>query len=88
MLPAASYNRLLQSISFIINRYSNLPIVSRIQIYDSLQNYLLDQEFRIQTLESRVKILEFKQLQSCMQNCGNQTALTIVKEKDKSLMKL
>ena len=53
-----SYNRLLQCVSYIINRHSTLPLVSRIQIYDNLRDYFLEQEFRIQQLETRIKSLE------------------------------
>jgi hypothetical protein len=94
-MSSTSYNRVLQSISFVINRYSQLPIVSRFQIYDTLQDYLLEQEFRIQTLESQIKILELKIAQNSKSasidtslNTSLATSLVINKEKDKSLMKI
>jgi hypothetical protein len=55
---ASSYNRLLQSVSYVINRHSNLPLVSKFQIYDTLRDYTMEQEFRIQQLEKRVLELE------------------------------
>ncbi len=54
------YNRLLQTVSYIINRQSNLPLLSRFHLYDTMRDYLLDQEFRIKSLETRVKSLEDK----------------------------
>ena len=99
----ASYNRLLQSLSFVINRYSNLPVVARFQIYDEFQSYLLEQEFRIQNLEKQIKTLENKLSSQVLANqVANQVAsvenpiagnpingvLMIVKEKEKSLMNI
>lgn len=52
--------KVIQVISFAINRYSSMPFVSRMELYDSLQNYVLSQENRIITLESKISQLQIK----------------------------
>ena len=55
-----SIPKLLQAISYAINKCSAIPLISRMQMYDSMQNYILSQEARINTLENRLAHLETK----------------------------
>ena len=55
-----SIPKILQAISYAINKCNTIPLVSRMQIYDSMQNYIFSQENRITTLESKLVQLETK----------------------------
>ena len=59
----ASYNsipKILQAISYAINKCTTIPLISRMQMYDSMQNYILSQEARINILEEKILQLETK----------------------------
>ena len=85
---ASSYNRLLQCVSYAINRHSNLPLVSRFQIYDALRDYTMEQEFRIQQLEKKVQALEMnsKQNNNHSNNNINNKECVIYEEKQKNVI--
>lgn len=52
--------KLIQVISYAINRYSTIPLISRMQLYDSLQHYIFSQENKITILENKILQLQKK----------------------------
>lgn len=83
---------MLQSVAYVINRHSNLPLVSRFQIYDTFRDYLLEQEFRIQQLENRIKELEQHNASVIVTKPepkeSNKLVILNENQKQKSLMKI
>jgi hypothetical protein len=57
--PITHYHRILQSISYIMNK-SNLPFASRMHIYETLNQYLIIQDDRINQLETKITHLEIE----------------------------
>ena len=56
----ASSSKLIQVISYAINQYSTLPLISKMHIYDTMHNYILSQENRLTTLENKIYQLQTK----------------------------
>lgn len=59
-MPASSSSKLIQVISYAINHYSTLPLVSRMHLYDTLSKYMISQEYRISTLENKILMFQTK----------------------------
>jgi hypothetical protein len=59
-MASNSSSKLIQVISYAINQYSTLPLLSRMHLYDAMQNYILSQENRLTTLESKISQLQTK----------------------------
>jgi len=56
----AASSKLIQAISYAINKYSSLPLLSRMHLYDTLQNYIFSQDNRLTTLENKISQLQTK----------------------------
>jgi hypothetical protein len=59
----SQYHRVLQALSYVMNRYTNFPLVSRMHVYDAINDYLIEQDTRIKHLESKINNLEKNQEQ-------------------------
>ena len=59
-MSASSSSKLIQVISYAINHYSTLPLVSRMHLYDTLSKYMISQEDRISTLEIKLSHFQTK----------------------------
>jgi hypothetical protein len=59
-MASNSSSKLIQVISYSINQYSSLPLLSRMHLYDSLHHYILSQENRLTTLENKIFQLQTK----------------------------
>jgi hypothetical protein len=46
--------KLIEVLSYAINKYSLLPLISRMHLYSALQDYIINQENRIFTLETEI----------------------------------
>jgi len=56
----AASSKLIQAMSYAINKYSSLPLLSRMHLYDTLQNYIFSQDNRLTTLENKILQLQTK----------------------------
>ena len=59
-MTSNSTSKLIQVISYAINQYSRMPLVSRMHLYETLHNYILSQDARILTLEDKITQMQSK----------------------------
>ena len=59
-MAASSSSKLIQAMSYAINKYSSLPLLSRMHLYDAMQHYIFSQDNRLTTLENKISQLETK----------------------------
>jgi len=59
-MSSSSSSKLIQVISYAINHYSTLPLVSRMHLYESINNYMISQEDRISILEKKLAQVQTK----------------------------
>jgi hypothetical protein len=59
-MSSSSSSKLIQVISYAINSNSSLPLVSRMHLYDAMNNYLISQEDRISILENKLSQFQIK----------------------------
>ena len=59
-MASSSSSKLLQVISYAINQNSMLPLISRMHLYDAMNNYIFSQEHRLTTLENKISQLQTK----------------------------
>jgi hypothetical protein len=59
-MAASSSSKLIHAMSYAINKYSNLPLLSRMHLYEALQHYIFSQDNRLTTLENKISQLETK----------------------------
>jgi hypothetical protein len=59
-MSASSSSKLIQAMSYAINKYSSLPLLSRMHLYDATQHYILSQDNRLTTLENKILQLQIK----------------------------
>lgn len=63
-MTSNSTSKLIQAISYAINQYSALPLVSRMHLYNTLHDYIIAHDVRITTLENKLA-----QIQSKLDTC-------------------
>ena len=59
-MAASSSSKLIQAMSYAINKYSSLPLLSRMHLYEALQHYIFSQDNRLTTLENKISQLQTK----------------------------
>ena len=59
-MSSSGATRLIQVISYAMNQYSGIPLLSRMHLYDTMHKYLLSQENKMLILEDKVSKLEMK----------------------------
>jgi hypothetical protein len=78
-----TYSRLLHVVSYVLNSNSSLPMISKIQISNAIQDYVLELETRIRKLEQ----LTQNQIET---NIETKPSFSLIKyeEKQKNIMKV
>jgi hypothetical protein len=59
-MASSAGTKMIQCVSYAINHYSTLPFISRMHLYDVMQNYIIENETRLQILENKISQLHTK----------------------------
>jgi hypothetical protein len=79
-----TYSRLLHVVSYVLNSNSSLPMISKIQISNAIQDYVLELETRIRKLEQ----LRQNQIETNIEKNKPSFSLIKYEEKQKNIMKV